>query len=105
MINSTFISQLDQFTIHLLSHNWEPHGCYILSSDPSPTPPHFSNNDIMNTLKYISINWFSPPNVSHIAMLAKTRVCHTACRLLHYVHYLCIYMWNTFIMANRILLT
>ena len=31
----------------------------------------------MVTLKYISNNWFSSTGVSHVAMLAKTRVCHT----------------------------
>ena len=76
MINSTLLSQLDQLTIHLLSHYWEPRGCYLLCSDPSPTPPHFSNDNIMVTLKYISNDWFSSPDVSYIAMLAKTRVCH-----------------------------
>ena len=74
-INSVLVSQFDQLTIHLLSHYWEPHDYYSLASDPNPAPPHFSNDDIIVTLKYISSNWFSSPGVSYIAMLAKTRVC------------------------------
>ena len=75
-INSMLVSQFDQLTIHLLSHYWEPHDCYSLPSDPNPTPPHFSKDDIIVTLKYISSDWFSSPNVSYIAMLAKTKVCN-----------------------------
>lgn len=82
MINSTLYSQLDQLTIHLLFHYWEPYVVtvenktrYSLNSDPTPSPPHLSSSDIMVTLEYICNNWCSLPNISYIAMLAKTRVC------------------------------